>query len=187
VRDGPGRALTPGCAGTKKRHVQCGDAPSNKRFGNCLLGLHCSQKACPGNRAQAGFRPRCSPPTRIAPQFINRRDDKLWITSHRVAHAPRGDRRPSANGLLDARIVSVRVINPPPMPSQSALTHRQGRLSETPSSSGNFLGVSPGGKTRQGSRRRGGFSFAAESPPRGGLRRRAVRGALVRFAPVRSP
>jgi hypothetical protein len=39
----------------KKRHVERGDVPSNKRYGNCLLGLHCSQKAQPGNRTSIGF------------------------------------------------------------------------------------------------------------------------------------
>jgi hypothetical protein len=40
---------------SKKRRVQNGDAPSNRTFGNCLLGVHCSQKLPPGSRANAGF------------------------------------------------------------------------------------------------------------------------------------
>jgi hypothetical protein len=31
------------------------DAPSNKTYGNCLLGLHCSHKNPAANRAVAGF------------------------------------------------------------------------------------------------------------------------------------
>jgi hypothetical protein len=31
------------------------DAPSNRTFGNCLLGVHCSQKNRPGTRVIAGF------------------------------------------------------------------------------------------------------------------------------------
>jgi hypothetical protein len=31
------------------------DAPSNKTYGNCLLGLHCIQKTPAGARAIAGF------------------------------------------------------------------------------------------------------------------------------------
>jgi hypothetical protein len=40
------RDVKPRCAvpKLKKRRVQRDDAPSNKRYGNCLLGLHCSQK-----------------------------------------------------------------------------------------------------------------------------------------------
>jgi hypothetical protein len=37
----------------KKRRVQGGDAPSNRTFGNCLLGTHCSQNNRPGTRANA--------------------------------------------------------------------------------------------------------------------------------------
>jgi hypothetical protein len=40
---------------SKKRHVQMADAPSNKTYGNCLLGLHSSQKHRPETRANAQF------------------------------------------------------------------------------------------------------------------------------------
>src|SRR6185295_8539804 len=50
-----------GCAAArreaKKRHVQSGDAPSNKTYGNCLLGLHCSQKPPAASRVFPGFAP----------------------------------------------------------------------------------------------------------------------------------
>jgi hypothetical protein len=39
----------------KKRRVEMLDAPSNRTFGNCLLGPHCSQKDLAGTRADAGF------------------------------------------------------------------------------------------------------------------------------------
>lgn len=39
----------------KKKARRRGDVPSNKRYGNCLLGFHCSQKAQPGNRTSIGF------------------------------------------------------------------------------------------------------------------------------------
>jgi hypothetical protein len=37
----------------KKKARQSADAPSNKTYGNCLLGLHCSHKVWPQNRAIA--------------------------------------------------------------------------------------------------------------------------------------
>jgi hypothetical protein len=37
----------------KKRRVQDRDAPSNRTFGNCLLGDHSIQKDRPGTRANA--------------------------------------------------------------------------------------------------------------------------------------
>jgi hypothetical protein len=40
---------------TKKKARRINDAPSNKTFGNCLLGFHCSQKSRPANRAVARF------------------------------------------------------------------------------------------------------------------------------------
>jgi hypothetical protein len=42
-------------AGDKKKARQRADAPSNKTYGNCLLGFHCSHKDRPENRAVAGF------------------------------------------------------------------------------------------------------------------------------------
>ena len=42
-------------AGHKKKARQKSGAPSNKMFGNCLLGFHCSQKDPAGNRAVARF------------------------------------------------------------------------------------------------------------------------------------
>jgi hypothetical protein len=41
----------------KKRRVQMDDAPSNRTFGNCLLGIHCMQKDRLGSRVIAGFLP----------------------------------------------------------------------------------------------------------------------------------
>jgi hypothetical protein len=38
---------------TKKKARRTGDAPSNKRYGNCLLGVHCSQIDPAGTRANA--------------------------------------------------------------------------------------------------------------------------------------
>jgi hypothetical protein len=43
------RPVVTGAEGIKKRHVKTGDAPSNKTYGNCLLGFHCSQKHPPGH------------------------------------------------------------------------------------------------------------------------------------------
>jgi hypothetical protein len=40
-----------GRAASKKKARRNIDAPSNKTYGNCLLGLHCSQKHPAGNRA----------------------------------------------------------------------------------------------------------------------------------------
>jgi hypothetical protein len=37
----------------KKKARPKGDAPSNKTYGNCLLGFHCSQKHPAENRASA--------------------------------------------------------------------------------------------------------------------------------------
>jgi len=42
-----------GRAASKKKARRKPDAPSNKTYGNCLLGLHCSQKHPAGNRANA--------------------------------------------------------------------------------------------------------------------------------------
>jgi hypothetical protein len=42
------------CAEAKKKARPMGDAPSNRTFGNCLLGLHCSQNESPGTRVIAG-------------------------------------------------------------------------------------------------------------------------------------
>src|SRR5690606_16725943 len=42
-------------AEAKKKARRKSDAPSNKTYGNCLLGLHCSQKHPPENRAVARF------------------------------------------------------------------------------------------------------------------------------------
>src|SRR2546423_15305776 len=39
----------------KKKARRNSDAPSNKTYGNCLLGLHCSQNDPAENRAVAGF------------------------------------------------------------------------------------------------------------------------------------
>ena len=39
----------------KKKARRMSDAPSNKTYGNCLLGLHCIQNALAGGRAVAGF------------------------------------------------------------------------------------------------------------------------------------
>jgi hypothetical protein len=39
----------------KKRRVEMADAPSNRTFGNCLLGFHCSQNNRLGTRVIAGF------------------------------------------------------------------------------------------------------------------------------------
>jgi hypothetical protein len=39
----------------KKKARRMSDAPSNKTYGNCLLGLHCSHKTPAGNRAVARF------------------------------------------------------------------------------------------------------------------------------------
>ena len=40
-------------AEAKKKARRMSDAPSNKTYGNCLLGLHCSQKDPAGSRAIA--------------------------------------------------------------------------------------------------------------------------------------
>jgi hypothetical protein len=45
----------PQALGTKKRRVQKDDAPSNRTFGNCLLGIHSNQNDRPGTRANAAF------------------------------------------------------------------------------------------------------------------------------------
>jgi len=37
----------------KKKARRMTDAPSNKTYGNCLLGLHCSQKRPAASRANA--------------------------------------------------------------------------------------------------------------------------------------
>jgi hypothetical protein len=42
-------------AASKKKARQTTDAPSNKTYGNCLLGFHCSHKDSPENRANARF------------------------------------------------------------------------------------------------------------------------------------
>jgi hypothetical protein len=42
-----------GRAANKKKARQRTDAPSNKTYGNCLLGFHCSHKGRPENRAVA--------------------------------------------------------------------------------------------------------------------------------------
>jgi hypothetical protein len=53
--------IAPRCEGAKRRAEdkkkarQKADAPSNKTYGNCLLGFHCSHKDRPENRAVAGF------------------------------------------------------------------------------------------------------------------------------------
>jgi hypothetical protein len=39
----------------KKKARRMSDAPSNKTYGNCLLGLHCSHKTPAGNRTVARF------------------------------------------------------------------------------------------------------------------------------------
>jgi hypothetical protein len=44
-----------GRAATKKKARRKDDAPSNKTYGNCLLGLHCSQKHPAETRANACF------------------------------------------------------------------------------------------------------------------------------------
>ncbi len=54
---------------TKKRHVQKKTRLPTKTFGNCLLGLHCSQKAWAASRASASF-PRVARPQHR--EFINR-------------------------------------------------------------------------------------------------------------------
>lgn len=38
---------------SKKKARPRGNAPSNKTYGNCLLGLHCSQKHSAESRANA--------------------------------------------------------------------------------------------------------------------------------------
>ena len=40
-------------AANKKKARQETDAPSNKTYGNCLLGFHCSHKDRPETRANA--------------------------------------------------------------------------------------------------------------------------------------
>jgi hypothetical protein len=42
-------------AEAKKKARRINDAPSNKTYGNCLLGFHCSQKSRAANRAVARF------------------------------------------------------------------------------------------------------------------------------------
>lgn len=42
-------------AEAKKKARRSGDVPSNRTFGNCLLGFHCSQNDRAGTRANAGF------------------------------------------------------------------------------------------------------------------------------------
>lgn len=42
-----------GRAVSKKKARRTIDAPSNKMFGNCLLGFHCSQNDLAGNRVVA--------------------------------------------------------------------------------------------------------------------------------------
>jgi hypothetical protein len=42
-------------AEAKKKARRINDAPSNKTYGNCLLGLHCIQKGPAANRAIARF------------------------------------------------------------------------------------------------------------------------------------
>jgi hypothetical protein len=42
-------------AATKKKARRRDDAPSNKTYGNCLLGFHCSQKHPAETRANACF------------------------------------------------------------------------------------------------------------------------------------
>jgi hypothetical protein len=44
-----------GRAEAKKKARRINDAPSNKTYGNCLLGLHCIQKRPAANRAVARF------------------------------------------------------------------------------------------------------------------------------------
>jgi len=44
-----------GRAGSKKKARPRGDAPSNRTFGNCLLGDHSNQKDPAGTRANACF------------------------------------------------------------------------------------------------------------------------------------
>ncbi|WP_343627109.1 hypothetical protein [Roseateles puraquae] len=68
----------------KKRHVERGDVPSNKRYGNCLLGFHCSQKALPGNRTSIGF-PAVAGCQQgfLTTGYPQLAVDRLWIKSRR--------------------------------------------------------------------------------------------------------
>ena len=105
----------------KKKARRRGDAPSNKRYGNCLLGFHCSQKHRPGNRTSIG-----SPAVAGRQQGISSTTypqvlvDLLWIKSCR--------RRQAAHDCLaqdtafrqrvEALILAVGANNPRTGPAQ---------------------------------------------------------------------
>lgn len=96
----------------KKKARRRGDAPSNKRYGNCLLGFHCSQKHQPGNRTSIGFPAVAARQQRFSstayPQVPV---DRLWIK-------PRPQRQPairSPNPVLrgaSGAILAARRNNP---------------------------------------------------------------------------
>jgi hypothetical protein len=71
----------------KKKARRRGDVPSNKRYGNCLLGFHCSQKGRPASRTSIGFPPvaDCQQGflTTGYPQVLVNR---LWIKSRHGSH-----------------------------------------------------------------------------------------------------
>jgi hypothetical protein len=56
----------------KKRRVQSGDAPSNRTFGNCLLGAHCSQKHRPEAAPMLDSQPLQGANREIDQQVIHR-------------------------------------------------------------------------------------------------------------------
>jgi hypothetical protein len=69
----------------KKRRVQSGDAPSNRTFGNCLLGVHCSQKHRPEAAPMLDSQPLQGANRKIDQQVIHRLEAGLWTAASGTA------------------------------------------------------------------------------------------------------
>ena len=99
-----------GRAEGKKKARRISDAPSNKTYGNCLLGFHCSQKPPGGNRVFAGIFRRCSPPTE---NFIHRLCTG-WPAEHVNKRNVRGDLGNAApTQRISSELYSLTAVRPP--------------------------------------------------------------------------
>ena len=70
----------------KKKARRMSDAPSNKTYGNCLLGFHCIQKTPAGDRAVAGFLAVARrQQEKLSPACSQSAVERLGVISTRVA------------------------------------------------------------------------------------------------------
>ena len=89
----------------KKKARRISDAPSNKTYGNCLLGLHCSQKTRAETAPLLDFSPlQCRQQEKLSTAYPQTLVDVLGIVSRRSDYVAKA----AVKALAQAAILAMR-------------------------------------------------------------------------------